>query len=186
MFGGLGIKLMIAGIIIAVITASIGGFWLYQKSLVDGLRAEIVGLETKVTELIIEKEALKLSNNSLERKIESQVVQNQEIRKELTVIRTIDTASQKKLAEYEKVLRDAARRKKIAGILKSRGASLLLRKMDNNIKCEIEHFEEIDGKCIEGKWLKTGERLVPLTLTPKKSESESLLPNVLELLTPNN
>jgi len=158
----MGIKLMIAAIIIAVITASIGGYWLYQKSLVEGLQNQIVALQEKNAELIIANEALKLSNTSLEMKIEAEVAQNKSIREELTRLKVIDDAAQSKLSEYENQIRDIERRKRIARLLKTRASSLLLRKMDANIRCEVKHFEEIDGKCIEGKWLKTGERLVPL------------------------
>lgn len=164
MFGlsGLGMKLAIVTIIIAVISATIGGYWLYQKSLVDGLRNEIIGLQTQTAELMIANESLKLSNESLELKVKAEVEQNKDIREELGNLKAIDDAAHARLAEYENQIRDTERKERIARLLKSRAASLLLRKMDANIRCEIAHFEEIDGKCIEGQWVKTGERLVPL------------------------
>lgn len=179
--GSLGTKLIIATVVIAIVTATIGGYWLYQKSLVDGLQNQIVGLQNKVAEMIIANESLKLSNTSLELRIVAHVEQNQQIREEIGRLKVVDDAAQAKLAEYENQLRDIERKKKIARLLKSRMASLLLRKMDARIKCEIIHFEEIDGKCVEGQWVKTGERLVPKEKTSStKDTSKNLITKIKE------
>lgn len=179
-FGSLGTKLIIATVVVAIVTATIGGYWLYQKSLVDGLQNQIVGLQNLVAEMVIANESLKLSNESLELKIDAQVEQNKQIREEITRLKVIDDAASARLAEYESQLRDIERKEKLARLLKSRMASLLLRKMDANIRCEVIHFEEIDGKCVEGQWIKTGERLVPKDTSSTEDTSKSLITKIKE------
>ena len=33
--------------------------------------------------------------------------------------------------------------------------------MDDNVKCYAEHFDDVNGKCVLGRWVPTGGRLVP-------------------------
>jgi len=170
MFGlsGLGLKMMIAGIIISVIGAAVGGFFLYQKSVVSDLQeiidekdALLFERQERISGLIIDNGNLATSVNSLEIEIGRKSEETKDVFAEITRLREKDTQSTIRLNEVENILRDRTRMDAVQSIRETRKSSLLLRLMDKNIKCYAENFEKVDGKCIRGKWIPSGERLVP-------------------------
>ena len=172
MFGlsGLGLKLMIAAIIIAAVTATIGGFWLYQKSIISDLESKIADQQKtinvqkeQIAGLIIDKQKLQTSNNSLEGEIKRKADETKAAYAEIDQLRKKDLESDSRLQAVEKQLRDKERLQRIEAIRNSQKATLLIRIMDQNIKCFADHFDDVNGKCILGRWVPTGGRLVPKT-----------------------
>lgn len=170
MFGlsGLGLKLAIVGIIVAIIAATVGGFFMYQKSIVGDLNDIITtkqklidGLKEQISGLIIDKERLQTSNDSLESEITRKVEETKEAFAEITRLREADIASVTRLNEIERRLRDRNRMEVLESIRQTRKASLLLRLMDRNVACYAENFDNVEGKCIRGRWVPTGERFLP-------------------------
>ena len=166
--GGLGLRMMIAAIIIAVITASIGSFFLYHKSIINDLQETIVKKEKiintqkeQIAGLVIDKEKLELSNASLEGEIARKSNETKEVFAEISRLRKKDIASTTRLQKVERILSDKNRLERIEAIRNTRKASLLLRLMNANVKCYAENFNKVEGRCIRGKWINDGERLVP-------------------------
>jgi len=163
MFGlsGIGLRLAIIGIVITVITAAVGGFFLYQKSVVAGLNDTINAQASEIT--ILKENAIKLeaSNTSLELQIDKRAKETKAAYEEITKLREKDIESVSRVNEVERILRDRNRNERLSLLRKSRKASLLLKLMDRDISCQVVNFYNIDGKCIRGKWVPKGERLVP-------------------------
>lgn len=166
---GLGLKLAIAGIIVVVITSAIGGFWLYQKSIISDLNDQIADKQltidtqkAQIAGLVLDKEKLELSNSSLENEIARKSEETKDVFEEIQRLRTKDLESANRLQKVEGILRDSNRQKRLDAIRDSKRASLLLRLMNKNVKCYAEHFNEVTGRCIRGKWVPDGTRLVPL------------------------
>lgn len=166
----MGIKLIIIGIVLAVIVSAVGGFFLYQKSIVSGLEdiiakkdLEIFGLSEQIAGLEIDKLKLEVSNSTLTSEIDRKANETKEAYEEIALLREKDSVSQARLHNIETALRDQKRLERIENIRLSRRASLLLRLMDKNVKCYAENFDRVgEGKCIRGKFVLTGERLVPV------------------------
>lgn len=91
---------------------------------------------------------------------------------EIRILREKDIQSASRLQKVEGILRDSNRQKRLDAVRDSRRASLLLKLMNNNVKCYAEHFNEVNGRCIRGKWVPDGTRLVPLApAEPVKPET---------------
>lgn len=159
--GGLMTKLIIAGVVIAIVGIVVGGFFLQQKSIIDDLQAKIDFQVKEIKILTDNNTKLTLSNASLEGQLSRKAEETENAYEELARLRVKDAASVNRLNEVEKILRDRTRMERVESIRKTRKSSLLLRLMDLEVKCQIENFSNVDGKCVRGKWIKTGERLVP-------------------------
>lgn len=165
----MGIRLIIIGIILAAVVSAVGGFFLYQKSIVSDLEDIIAGkdqqifvLSEQIAGLEFDKLKLEVSNQSLTAEIDRKASETKEAYEEISILREKDAVSQTRLNEIETLLRDRQRLERIENIRLSRKASLLLRLMDKNIKCYAENFDRVgEGKCIRGKFVPNGDRLVP-------------------------
>lgn len=162
-------KLAIAAIIVAVISAAVGGFFLYQRSIVSGLEKQIADKQltidaqkAQITGLQLDKEKLELSNSSLEGEINRKSEETKSVFEEIQRLRQKDIESVNRLQKVEGILRDSNRQKRLDAVRDSRKASLLLRLMNKNVKCYAENFNRVDGRCVRGKWVKDGDRLVPV------------------------
>jgi uncharacterized protein YoxC len=172
---GLGLKIAIAGIIVTVVGIAIGGFFVYQKSIVSGLeeiiatkQATINKQKEQISGLILDTDRLKLSNTSLEAEISRKSAETKEAFAEIKRTTKSDLESTARLQEVERLLADQQRIKRHDRIRSGRKASLLLGLLTKNAECFAVNFNKIDGKCIRGKWVPTGGRLVPKTVVPSK------------------
>ena len=156
-----GTKFIIMGVAALAITTAVGGFFLYQRSIVSGLNDQIVTLENTVREkdsIIqgqrLDMQKLELSNASLEQTIERQERERENWLMVLEESQRSNQASQERLLELEKRLTDQDRQNRIEAIRNSRKASLLLRIVNRNIECEIENFSNpAGGRCVSGRWI---------------------------------
>lgn len=146
-------RLAIIGIVILVITTSIGGFFLYQKSIVNALQEKVNQQAAEITVLKEDKIKLETSNKTLESEISRKATETKEVYAELSALREADATSKTRLKEIEAKLNDKERLDRITAVRLSRKASLLLRIMDRNVKCYIENFSRIDGKCVAGRFI---------------------------------
>lgn len=171
MFGlsGIGLKIAIVAIIIATISAGIGGFWLYQKSIINGLNDKITEqgktitkLQEKNASLILDKQKLEASNASLESEINRKATETKEAYGEITRLRAKDIESASRIQDIQKQLRDKVMLQRHEAVRNSRKASLLINLINKSIACYAENFDKVDGKCIRGKWVPDGGRLVPV------------------------
>ncbi len=170
MFGSL--KIIILIVIVVAVASAVGGFFLYHKSIISDLndviaeKQEIISVQKEqIAGLIIDTERLKFSNSSLESEIKRKSDETKEAFAEITRLRVKDAQSAVRLNDIESMLRDRNRMDRLQAIRETRKSSLLLRLMDRNIKCYAENFDKVDGKCIRGKWVPTGERFLPESLT---------------------
>ena len=131
---------------------AIAGTIYAAKSYVDGLNNKITEQQEIIAGQQIDIEQLKISNQSLEDSIRHKVEEATAAREELDRLRQVDAESKQRLVEIERKLRDATEVKRKENIRKSRKASLLLRLVNEDIKCQLENFGRIDGACIRGKW----------------------------------
>lgn len=176
MFGSF--KLIILIIIVVAVSSAIGGFFLYHKSIISDLndiiadKQEIISVQKEqIAGLFIDRERLQGSNDSLEAEINRKSDETKEAFAEISRLRVKDAQSSIRLNEIERILRDRNRMDRLDAIRATRKASLLLRLMDKNVKCYTDNFDKVDGKCIRGKWVPTGERFVPKT-TPEVTTDE--------------
>ena len=162
MFGFSGLKILIVVRIIATISAAIGGFFLYQKSIVAGLQETIEEQAKEITTLKGNVIKLEISNESLENEITRKFEETKNAYEEISRLREKDIQSVARVNEVEKILRDKNRMERLEAVRNTRKASLLLRLLDREIACQITNFHKVNGKCIRGKWIEEGERLVPI------------------------
>lgn len=159
-------KLMIMAVVIVAVLAAIGGFYAYQKSIVNDLQdiienkdQEIHVLQEQIAGLEIDVLQLKISNQSLVGEIDRKAAETQEAYEEIATLRASDAESQVRLNEFETKLRDRERLERVENIRLSRKVSLLLRLMDRSVKCYVENFDRVgEGKCVSGKFVPNGER----------------------------
>jgi len=163
------IRLIIVGVILAAVMSAIGGFFLYQKSIVNGLERTIVQkdkkinvLKEQIAGLELDNTKLKISNQSLTVEIDRKNNETREAYEEIAVLRSKDAESQTRLGAIEAKLKDRERLDRIENIRNSKKASLLLRLMDKNVRCYVENFDRVsEGKCVMGKFIPHGGRLAP-------------------------
>lgn len=154
-------KIWIYGIAALIVVAAVGGFFAYQRSIVSSLEntikekeAEIGTLKEQVAGLIIDNEKLKTSNDSLEKEIDRRAAEVLKVYEDLDKLRREDTASRSRLIELERKVADQERVKQLDRIRESRKASLLLKIINDNIKCEVANFEKVGlGKCVNGRFV---------------------------------
>lgn len=153
--GGIG-KYIIIGILI---TAVVGGFWLYQRNIVSSLQdqirekdAKIEVLNNQIAGLIIDNDRLKASNDSLVVERDRLIAQADAIRKEIELVNQLRNESEERIREFEEQARDRERQERIEAIRKGRRAQLLLNFTNDNIECFVENFERVDGTCIQGEF----------------------------------
>ncbi len=151
--GSLGTKIVIAGIVAAVITAAVGGFFLYQKSVVSGLQDTIDLQAEEITTLKGNAIKLKASNESLEKQLDKNAEETKKAYAEISRLRESDNASAARVIEVERILNDKNRNERLGALRKSKRASLILRLMDKDAECQVINFDKVNGKCIRGKWV---------------------------------
>jgi len=160
--GTLGTKLIIAGIVVAVISTAVGGFFLYQKSIVSDLQDKIDFQAEEITTLTGNVIKLKASNESLELQATKKAAETKAAYAEITRLRVVDSESTARVNEVESILRDSNRNKQLDSVRKSKRASFLLRLMDLDATCQVVNFDNVNGKCVRGKWVPKGERVIEL------------------------
>ena len=102
MFGlGLGTKIMIAVIVMAVISATVGGFFLYQKSIVAGLQKTITEQAEEIKVLTANNVKLEISNESLEKEIDRKAEETKNAYEEIARLREKDILSVTRINEVE-------------------------------------------------------------------------------------
>ena len=173
MFAGLfGNKFALYGllglIIVTFITASVGGFWLTQNNLIDGYKKQIEQRDKTINQLKAElkqaqtdKELAIASNESLQLALDKRTKDMVEAARALERLEQLDEDSRNRILALEKEITSSEQRDKLERIRQSRKATLLLRKTNSFWDCWVENFDKSDGKCIVGKFVKDGERVVP-------------------------
>ena len=164
------VKLIIIGLLFVGVVTAIGGTIYAAKSHLDGLNDTITSQQEQIGGLIIDKAQLTASNDSLVRENTRKAEEAKDAREELDRLRKVDNESQKRLLEITRKLRSAEEVKRREDIRNSRKASLLLRLVNKAIKCQIENFDRVDGKCVRGRWVITGDRFVPVVETEGKKD----------------
>ena len=163
------IRLIIIAVVVAAVISAVGGFFLYQKSIVSDLESiiaakdqQIFSLTEQIAGLREDKLKLEVSNQTLTSELDRKANETKAAFEEIAVLREKDAESRARLNEVETILRNQQRLKRIETIRLSRKASLLLRLMDKNVRCYAENFDRVgEGKCIRGKFVPNGDRLVP-------------------------
>lgn len=170
--GGKILKFLKIGGAIVIILAIAIPVWLHIRE--DNRKDNMItALQGNVTQLETDKALLTTSNGSLQNEVARRLAENQLIIRENERFRAADEQVFTEMAELRRRLESKEREERIKKIRNSRAASLLLRKANSQAKCEWTNFDRFDGRCIEGKFVLTGERLVPLeTKTPAATESE--------------
>ena len=155
------IRLILIGLAALTIVTAVSGTIYAAKSYVDGLNSTIVIQQKQITVLTTDLSSAKASNQSLLRENNRKAEESKGVREELDRLRRSDADSQERLTKIQKKLRDAEEIRRHEAIRNSRKAGFLLRLVNKDIKCQIENFDRVDGKCVRGRWVKTGKRLVP-------------------------
>ncbi len=161
------LRLIIIGIVALTIVTAVGGTIYAAKAHLDGLNATITSQQEQIAGLTTDLAMALASNESLQRENDRKAEESKGVREELERLRKSDAESQERLTEIQRKLRSAEEIKRRKAIRNSRKASLLLRLVNKDIKCQIENFDRVDGKCVRGRWVETGKRLVP-KVTPKE------------------
>ncbi len=154
------IKYIIIGIVVLVITTTVGGTIYAVKSHIEGLGETITEQQEQIAGLEIDKTKLEVSNASLDEALSRKIEEAKQIQEEITTLRKVDAESQERMIEITRKLRDkeeVERREKA----RAKKAGLILRLMDAQAKCWVENFDRKNGKCVRGRWVKEGGRLVP-------------------------
>ena len=157
----MGIRFIIIALAALFIVTAVGGAIYSAKSYVEGLNEQITAQQEQIAGLEIDKEKLEISNKSLVAENNRKAEESREAREEITRLRNVDIESQKRLNKIEAKLRSQKEIKRRNVIRNSRKAGLLIKLMNRATRCYIENFERVDGKCIRGKFVETGKRLVP-------------------------
>ena len=169
MFGLSTVKLVLIGLAALAIVSAIGGTIFAAKSYLDGLNKQITKQQEQIAGLTIDNKKLELSNKSLSDEADRRAEEAKKAQQEAERLRKVDTESRQRLNEIETKLRDVVEKKR-QEVVRDQKATLYLRLVNENVKCMTENFERlgIEGKCIRGKFVKNGERLVPKIEEPKK------------------
>jgi DNA repair exonuclease SbcCD ATPase subunit len=153
--GGIG-KYVIIGVLIAAV---IGGFWIYQRSILSSLQdqikekdAKIAVLNNQIAGLIIDRDRLQASNDSLVIERDRLITQADAIRKEIELVNQLRNESEERIREFEEQARDRERQERIKKIRESEKSSLLLRFTNKNIDCFVDNFNKVNGTCIQGEF----------------------------------
>lgn len=159
--GGKILKFLKIGGAIVIILAIAIPVWLHIRE--DNRKDNMItALQGNVTQLETDKALLTTSNGSLSAEVDRRLAENQQIIRENERFRSVDEQSATEMAELRRRLESKEREERIKKIISGRAASLLLRKANSQAKCEWLSFDRFDGRCIEGTFVLTGERLVPL------------------------
>lgn len=164
----MGLKFILIGLVALAITTAIGGVIYAAKAHLDGLNATITSQQEQIAGLTLDLSMTKASNESLKRENDRKADESKDVREELNRLRKSDAESQNRLTKIQKELRSVENVKRREAIRNSRKASLLLRLVNKAIKCQIENFDKVNGKCIRGRWVETGKRLVPREIKNEK------------------
>lgn len=148
----LGSRTFIYIAIIAIISVTVGGFFAYQRSIINSLENRIQSLQIENENLKSEIQALVLENSSLKNLVDKKEKEKQQVIKEYEKLSKLVNESQKRIEDLRKKLADKERNERIRNILKSRKRDLLLKYLNKNVECWIENFERTDGRCVAGKW----------------------------------
>lgn len=147
-------KLILIGLAALFIVTAVGGtIWAF-KSHVDSLNEKITKQQEQIAGLEIDKKKLEISNKSLSNENARKAEEAMVIREELDRFRQVDKESKERLADVERKLRDYENVRRHQAIRDSEKASLLLRLINLDIKCQVENFMRVDGRCIRGVWKK--------------------------------
>lgn len=148
---GIGVAVIAIGILI----------WMHR---LDDIAKDnkITELNGAITQLELDKVKLQTSNDSLQTELERRRAETQTIIDENNKLREVDVETQQELNKLRSELQSIERKARVEKIHNSRKASLLLRKANNQAECEWKHFDDFTGKCVSGKFVLNGERLVPL------------------------
>ena len=162
------LKFILIGLVALAITTAIGGVIYAAKAHLDGLNVTITSQQEQIAGLTLDLSMTKASNESLKRENARKAEESKDVREELNRLRKSDAESQNRLTKIQKELRSVENVKRREAIRNSRKASLLLRLVNKAIKCQIENFDKVNGKCIRGRWVETGKRLVPREIKNEK------------------
>jgi len=141
------------GMLMFIVSAVVGGFWWYQRSVVSSLEKRIENLIAENETLKLERQKNLMTIETLNRAIIKKENEIEEILKELEKNRRIVEDSQKRLETALNRLQDYERRERVTNLLKSRKRELILKYLNDNIQCWIENFDKVGGECIQGKWV---------------------------------
>jgi septal ring factor EnvC (AmiA/AmiB activator) len=146
--------------VIIAITAIIGGGWFYVKYQTDEYESTIKTQQEQIASLTTEKIELTNSVNVLQTTLKNQQTETNKSIEEIVKLRLADSESKAKLQAVLQQLQDRENQTRLSNMLKSDKQSLVLRLMDLQVKCEMDNFFKNDGKCVRGKWINNGNRVV--------------------------
>ncbi len=148
--------LLILGVVL--ILGVIGGFFLYQKSIINDLNKKIEEKQKQILALNLVNNELKRDNDSLKSVLE--ITKNDLERKEREIeeirnfYKKVEEEGRKTQEKIRKLQEEIFKEKNIErrkNIRSSSKSSLLLKKENDNIKCFIENFSR-EGICKNGKF----------------------------------
>lgn len=142
------------------IWVSVNGFYNQQRQIVEDLRAEILAKEERIqvqqeqiAGLTIDNDRLRQSNASISAALNELEASYQFVLQEIETVRTQFQESDARRQALERLLNDYERNERIASIREGRRAQLLLEFMNDNIDCWIKNFNNVGGRCIQGRWV---------------------------------
>lgn len=144
-------------IIVTVITVSISGFFLYQRSIIKSKDETISQLNSEINSKNLAIQELQSKVDSLNSLLEIKERQYKQALEEISKFQKLNEESQKRFNELEQKLRDNERNERIKNLLESRKFNLILKFTNDNVKCWMENFYKTNGKCVAGRWIENKE-----------------------------
>lgn len=153
-FSFLGGRFLLYGIAALLITAVVGGFWVYQRSIVSSLENRVQQLTAENEQLKLEIQRKDITIKTLEKMLAKKDEDIKKMIEEIEKNRKIVEESQQRLKSALEKLNDYERKERLQKLLESRKRELILKYMNKNVKCWIENFHRTDGECVQGRWVK--------------------------------
>lgn len=162
MFGGIS-KYAIAGLLVALVAGTAFHYYKVTRFMLELAAKDKVIAERDQQILALQSDVadLKQSNTSLDAALEQKREESAQTREQLAQFRLLSESANSKAADLEKRLRDRNFVSRKARIERTRKVELLLRLENSKVRCNLENYGRIGGRCIRGKWVAKGERLVP-------------------------
>lgn len=141
-------------IIAGIITAIIGGGWFFINSQFNNMKETIKTQQEQISALTTEKITLQSSITTLETHIKQTEEETLKATAQIIRLRIADQESRARLTETLNKLNNIEYQQKIASYIHGEKQSLVIRLMDLQVKCEMENFFNVPGKCIRGNYIK--------------------------------
>lgn len=118
----------------------------------------VSSLETTISTQEAEIKKLTISNAKLEGAIVAKDANLDMMQREVSRLNSIAIEEAKARSAFENRLRSTEQKTRVDAIIASGGAQKLLNLENRYSRCQTENFGRLDGTCVNGVWVKTGER----------------------------